>query len=98
MNTKRKYGARFLRELKEERRVRESMEIIEQRLAELEESLGRELSKTEEEGLLDMVDELTPKDKHGDYLYDLIPFDYAWEAYHVKRERAFKNLLNKKSP
>jgi|GEM_PF-2638718 len=98
MNTKRKNGERFFKELYHERQVRESMEVVEHRLAELEDSIGRNLSEVEQMGILDVVDELTPKDKKGDYLYELIPFEYAWDVYQIKRKRMFENFFNQKSP
>jgi hypothetical protein len=43
--------------------------------------LGRELTENEQIAILDIVDEYTPKDKDGNYLCHLLPFDYAWKVY-----------------
>ena len=59
---------------------------IDARLDGLEKYLGRELTEDEEMAILDIVDEYTPKDKKGNYLVPLIPFDYAWKIYEAMKE------------
>ena len=44
------------------------------------------MTEEEEIAILEIVDEYTPKDKDGDYLVSLLPFEYAWEIYENKNE------------
>lgn len=81
-----KYAKRFFTAIEEEVRVRKNVDVINEQLAGLEDILDKELSEAEELGVLDVVDEYTPKDKKGNYLYDLLPFDYAWTIYQTKKE------------
>lgn len=66
---------------------------IEERLDELAEYLDRELTEHEEVRILEIVDEYTPKDKDGDYLTDLLPFDYAWKIYEAKKDAEWKRIV-----
>lgn len=61
---------------------------IDERLEDLSYSLGRELSEREEEALLNIADEYTPKDRDGNYSGDLIPFDKAWEIYNLQQAQS----------
>ncbi len=71
----------------ESNRTKENLEVIESNLEDLSAKVGRDLTKKEEEALLDIVDDYTPKDENGNYLGATIPFDKAWEIYELKRER-----------
>jgi hypothetical protein len=73
----------------DETRLSEKEKIIDEKLAELEEMLDRKLSENEAMEILEIVDEYTPKDKKGNYLVDLLPFDYAWEVYKARRLNIF---------
>lgn len=61
---------------------------IDERLEDLSYSLGRGLSEREEEALLSIADEYTPKDENGNYSGDLIPFDKAWEIYNLQQAQS----------
>lgn len=76
-------------ELIEELLLERNIAIIDQHLAELECSLGRNLTEKEEYEILDIVDDLTPTDEDGKYICALIPFDYAWQVYQTKQLRKF---------
>lgn len=66
-------------------RINDNVSEIDDRLEDLTEYLGRELTEDETSAILDIVDEYTPKDSDGNYLVGLIPFDYAWEVYQAKK-------------
>jgi hypothetical protein len=57
---------------------------IDNRLDDLGSYLGRDLTPKEEDKLLDIIDEYTPKDANGMYAGDLISFDKAWEIYEMR--------------
>lgn len=59
--------------------------IIDNRIDDLSDQLGRGLTDSEESALLDIVDEYTPKDEYGNYAGDTIPFTKAWEIYEMKQ-------------
>lgn len=59
--------------------------IIDDRLDNLSSFLGRDMTSKEEEALLDIVDEYTPKDDDGNYAGDLIGFDKAWDIYQMSQ-------------
>jgi hypothetical protein len=69
--------------------VKKNIDMIDDCINDLAKSIGRELTSNEEEAILDIVDELSPKDEDGFYLTELIPFDYAWKVY---KARIFYNL------
>lgn len=63
---------------------RENISTIDERLYELSEDIGRSLTEAEEESLLDIVDEYTPKDGEGNYLGgDTISYQKAWEIHEM---------------
>ena len=66
-------------------------EIIDENLEGLAYYIGRELTPEEEDEILTIVDEFTPKDEKGNYLVDLLPFDYAWEIYLAKLKEKENN-------
>ena len=68
-----------------EEREAQNIAIIDERLDELAEMLGRQLTDEEQSAILDIVDEHTPTGKDGMYLYPLLPFDYAWQIYQLKQ-------------
>lgn len=65
--------------------VKDNVAEIDERLEDLVEYLGRELTEGETSAILDIVDEYTPKDSKGNYLIELLPFDYAWRVYEAKK-------------
>ena len=68
----------------EDQRIEGNIAIIDEKFLELQAMIGRELTEEEQSVILDIVDEHTPKDKDGNYLCSLLPFDYAWEIYEVQ--------------
>lgn len=65
--------------------VRANENLIDDRLLELGTVLGRDLTPEEEDSILGIVDEYTPKDEEGNYAGDTIPFDKAWEIHELKQ-------------
>lgn len=87
-----------VRAVREERseentRTKENVKEIDERIDDLSEAIGRDLTDKEQSSLLDIVDEYTPKDEDGNYLA-MIPFEKAWEIYELKTQ-ANKSLKNK---
>lgn len=73
----------------ESREETQNLDTIDARLDDLADALGRELTPKEEEALLDIVDEYTPKDKGGNYLGgDTISFEKAYEIYELQQASA----------
>ncbi len=68
----------------EDQRIEGNVAIIDEQFLELQDLIGRELSEDEQSAILDIVDEYTPKDKDGNFLCSLLPFDYAWEIYETQ--------------
>lgn len=65
----------------------ENIKTINQRLEDFSYSLGRELTPGEEDALLDIVDEYTPKGRDGKYAGDLIPMDKAYEVLTMRQSQ-----------
>ena len=68
-------------------------EEIAERLEDLNEYIGREITNKERRGLLDIVSEYTPRGKDGNFLVDYLPFEYAWEIYEAKKEAELEQFL-----
>lgn len=69
--------------------------IIDSKLEDLSDTLGRELTPKEEEAILEIVDEYTPVGEDGKYAGEILPFDKAWEVYELRQEK--KAQTSKKS-
>lgn len=67
--------------------VNQNVNVIDQRLEALQDSLGRSLSEKEEQAVLDIVDEYTPTGEDGKYLGEFLPFDKAWEVYELRQQK-----------
>ena len=74
-------------------RVKNNEAEIDRKFEYLTELIGRELTEKEEDDFLDIVDEYTPKDRDGNYLIDLVPFDYAWEIYEARKKVELDDFL-----
>lgn len=61
--------------------------IIDSRLDDLSDRLGRGLSDREEAALLDIVDEYTPTGDDGKYAGDILSFEKAWEIYELRNNQ-----------
>ncbi len=68
----------------ETKSLQRNEEVIDNNLEDLESYVGRRLSEKEQSGILEIVDEYTPKDEDGNYSGDLLPFDKAFEIYELK--------------
>ncbi len=76
-------------ETQTERRILANNEtVIENRLDDLSEYLGRDLTLEQQGALLDIVDEYTPKDADGMYAGELLPFDKALEIMELRQGQA----------
>lgn len=85
-----KYTLSDLLNEQESLRVSDNMAILDKHISDLCDSIGRLLTEKEACDILDIVDEYTPKDKDGNYLGPLLPFDYAWEIYEIQKESQSK--------
>lgn len=74
-------------------RIEENEDIIDEKLDELEEYVGRKLTDKEEDDILAIVDELTPVGKNGKYIVGLLPFDYAWTIYEARKDQELEHFL-----
>lgn len=72
----------------EARVVRENVGEIDERLEDLSVTLGRDITEDEEEAILDIVDDYTPKDEDGNYEGALLPFDKAYEIYELRQAKS----------
>ncbi len=79
------YTMEYLRNSLEESRLKGNIDSIEEKLEELSGILGRKLREDEVEEILGIVDQYTPLDEDGNYLTDLLPFEYAWKVYKARR-------------
>lgn len=70
----------------EKLQIKKNEAIIDMSLKKLEKYVGRKLTEEEETEILEIVDKYTPKNKVGNYLVDLLPFDYAWQIHEAKME------------
>ena len=88
------------RETTREKVLESNIEYIEDNLLKFQEELGRELTDAEESAILDIQDELTPKDSKGNYIKDvpLFPADKAFEIYSLRQgvQRAEKSVARRR--
>jgi hypothetical protein len=68
----------------EAERIDYNMDTIDENLDRLSAYVGRDLTDREQSTILDIVDEYTPQDAHGNYLGAVLPFEKAWEIYELK--------------
>lgn len=73
------------RQIQQERKFSSNLDSIESRMEGLAEYLGRDLTETEENALLDIVDDYTPKDDDGNYAGELMSFGKAWQIYELQQ-------------
>lgn len=79
----------------ETKSLQKNEEVIDNNLEDLSNYIGRPLTEKEEAGILEIVDEYTPKDEDGNYSGDLLPFDKAYEIYEMKNQSRVQS--NKKA-
>lgn len=70
----------------EAKRTEQKVEVIDQNLDTLSAFVGRDLTDKEQEAVLDIVDDYTPKGGDGNYLGAMLPFEKAWEIYELKQQ------------
>lgn len=80
---------------REESRLNENIESIDENFESLEESLKRPLTEKEQSSLLDIIDEFTPTGEDGKYLGAVMSFDKAWQIYEMKNQSS--KLVTKQS-
>ena len=87
-----------LAHVKEDMEAEKNMAIIDEKLEDLKDFLkeyyDKNLTEYEESRVLEIVDEYTPKKKDGNYLVDLLPFEYAWEIYEAEKEAGWERFSN----
>jgi len=76
------------REVSETKRIEANEQTIDERLEDLSSYLGRNITQKEEDSLLGIVDEYTPKDENGNYLGDTISFDKAWNILQMQQAQS----------
>jgi len=79
-------AVRYERE-SETRVLAENERTIDNRLEDLSIGLGRDLTEKEQDAILTIVDEYTPKDADGNYAGDLLSMDKAWEIYNYRQSQ-----------
>lgn len=63
----------------------QNLTAIDESLEDLEEYVGRPLTQTEQEAVIDIVDEWSPKGEDGKYVA-LIPYEKAWDYYELSHK------------
>ncbi len=78
---------RFERRMTEEQMTYErNLKTLEDSQSAFEEYIGRPLTKKEEDGVMEILDEYSPQDERGiDYL---LPFDKAFEIYEMRSRKS----------
>lgn len=71
----------------EVRALAQNENVIDTRLEQLADKLGRELTEKEESALLEIVDEYTPTGDDGRYIGEILPFDKAWEVHELRQSK-----------
>ena len=80
-----KYTLNDLFDEEAESYVKEEEAEIDKQLEDLEELIGRKLTRDEQYAILTIVDEHSIKDDDG-YIIEFLPFDYAWKIYQAKHK------------
>lgn len=68
----------------EEERTKKNLETLDDHLEQVSAVAGRDLTDKEESQILDIIDDFTPKDEHGQYVGAMLSPDKAWEIYELK--------------
>lgn len=68
--------------------VQQGIQVIDSDLDELEKGIGRALTDDEQDSILDIADEMTPKDRYGNYAQPLIPLRAAYGEYRARQLEA----------
>ncbi len=75
----------------------EAEEEISERLKDLYEFIGRELTRPERRRVIEIVEKYSPKDENDDFwsLETLLPFEHAWVIYEEELERKKELFMEK---
>lgn len=76
------------RQSEEESRVESNIAQIDEQIEQFENTIGRKLTATEENAVLDIQDEFTQKDEKGNYTTPLLSPDKAFEIYTLRQDKA----------
>jgi len=79
----------------EKLKLKKNEAIIDMSLFNLAKHVGRKLTEDEEIEVLTIVDKITPKRKDGNYMVDLLPFNYAWKIYEAKKDIGLDKFIGK---
>lgn len=75
-------------EQRQQQQVDSNVAAIDSNFDLLSDYVGRDLTENEQDAILNIVDDFTPKDEYGRYAGPLIPFEKAWEMYELKQTSA----------
>lgn len=75
-------------EVRQKQQIEQNVSAIDDQFDSLSDYVGRDLTAKEQSAILDIVDDLTPKDANGNYAGPLISFEKAWEFYELKQNTA----------
>lgn len=81
------------REVNQVKALEQNEEIIDNSLADLQETIGKKITPKMEEEILSIVDEFSPTGKDGKYI-SLFPFDKAYEIYTLRNSQATRSTNN----
>ncbi len=76
------------RQSEEESRIESNIAQIDEQIEQFENTIGRKLTATEENAILDIQDEFTQKDEKGNYTTPLLSPDKAFEIYTLRQDKA----------
>jgi hypothetical protein len=79
----------FVSEEEYERQMERATEDIDNHLDRLKKYIGRDLTKLEQTGVIEVVEEFSTKDEQG-YITLYFSFVQAWKIYQKKREKSEK--------
>lgn len=70
----------------EAERIENNIATIDEEFELLSDYLGRTITEKEQEAILDIVDDYTPKDQEGNYAGAIMPLEKAYEIYELKQQ------------
>lgn len=85
------------RKTDQEKIVQENLQVIEQELTSFSDTLGRKLTEGEENAILNIQDEFTPKDEDGRYLSKLLSPDKAFEIHTLRQAQTVAKTKQSKN-
>lgn len=79
-----------------EQAIEQNEGILDEKLDDLQASIGKKLTSRQEEDILSIVDEFSPVGSDGKYL-SLFPFDKAYEIYQLRNQNTIAKTANARS-